>query len=106
MYAFSVNGQVTAAVVARAPEVAILPVDVATVGLILSAPANVAAEVVAIVPNASSSNTRPTGFGVSLASQPPGIEHTVFVPATPEYAAMLVYVFLVTAAGMTYSSSA
>src|SRR5437762_6869496 len=83
-----------------------LPVEVATVGLTFRLAANVAAAVLAIVPQMSSIRARPTGFGQSLSAQPPGIEQTVFVPATPVIAAIAVYVFFVTEAGSVYSSSA
>ncbi len=76
-----------------------LPVDVATVGLTFRFAANVAAAVLAIVPQTSSISDRPTGLGLSLIAHPGGIEQIVFVPATPVIAAIVVYVFLVTDAG-------
>ena len=85
---------------------AMLPVDVATVGLMFRLAANVAAAVLAIVPQISSIRERPTGFGESFVAQPGGIEHKVFVPATPVIAAIVVKVFFVTGAPRLYSSSA
>src|SRR5579859_993851 len=89
-YAFRWNGHVTEAVGARAPATLIFPVEVPAVGLTFSATASVAAEVVAVFPKTSSSRERPTGLGLSMAAQPAGIEHTVFVPRTPVNAAMVV----------------
>jgi hypothetical protein len=62
-YAFRLNGHVTAAVGASAPATATLVVEVPTVGLTFRFTANVAADVVAIVPNASSISDRPSGLG-------------------------------------------
>src|SRR5215831_1210119 len=97
---------VTDAVGVYAVLIVMFPVEVPAVGLTLIALANVADAVFAIVPNAFRYSDRPTGFTPPLISHPGGIEHTVFVPSTPVYAAIVVYVFFVTAVGRVYSSSA
>src|SRR6266487_3447080 len=81
--ASSRHGQVMAAVGARAPATAMPWFFVPAVGSMPSCTASVAADVVAVVPIASSHSERPTGLGLSLSSQPAGSAQTVFVPRTP-----------------------
>src|SRR5215472_4443369 len=101
-----VNGQVTAAVGARAPATVIDWLIVPAVGSRPSATASVAAEVVAVVPVTTRYRDRPTGFGLSLISHPAGSAQTVLVPRTPVNAACVVYVFLVIEDVSVYRSSA
>src|SRR6516162_1054272 len=82
-----------------------LLVEVATAGLMLIAFANVAAAVFAIVPSAWRYRPRDIGFGLSFSAHPGGIEQIGLVPATPVYAAIVVYVFLVTGAASAYRTS-
>jgi hypothetical protein len=98
-YAFRWNGAVIAAVGASAAATATLPDVVPGVGLTFKFTANVAADVVAIVPYASSISARPSGLGTKLTAHPAGIAQTGFVPTTPENAAMVVYVFFVIGTG-------
>src|SRR5215472_2321507 len=106
-HASSRNGQVIAAVGARAPATVIDWLIVPAVGSRPSATASVAADVVAVLPHTSSCSARPTGLGlVPELNHPAGMLHTVFVPKTPVNAACVVYVFFVIDDVSVYRSSA